>query len=42
MSKENIKSFSSRHIFNLIKFNDKLPRIPILVNEYKKKKKNDV
>ena len=42
MSKENIKSFSCRHIFNLIKFNDKLPRIPILVNEYKKKIKNDV
>ncbi len=42
MSKENIESFSSKHIFNLIQFNEKLPRIPILVNEYKKKIKNDV
>ena len=42
MSKDNIKSFSSRHIFNLLQFNGKLPKIPILVNEYKSKIKNEI
>jgi hypothetical protein len=42
MSKDKIKSFSSGHIFNLIEFKGKLPRIPILVNEYKSIIKKEV
>ena len=39
---EKIKIFSSRHPFNLIDFKGKLPRIPLLINEYKSKIKNDI